>query len=124
MLETKITELRGAFSDDEADQLWSVLTSHRNLKKIDAELDSILADITSEMTDTNIQALITSRAIPQKTECEPCDCLGGYMTCRDYVMTESGQWVEISTRLVACNGWVCAIVRAFSNFVGSILRRG
>jgi hypothetical protein len=77
MLETKITELRGAFSDDEAEQLWNVLTSHKNLKKIDAELDSLLAGITSEMTDTNIQNLITSRAIPQKTECEPCDCLGG-----------------------------------------------
>ena len=104
MLETKITELRGAFSDDEAEQLWNVLTSHKNLKKIDAELDSLLAGITSEMTDTNIQNLITSHAIPQKTECEPYDCLGGCMTCRDYVMTESGQWVEISTRLVACNG--------------------
>ncbi len=124
MLETKITELTGAFSDDEADQLRSVLTSRKSLRKIDAELDRLLAGIRSEMTDTNVQNLITSRAIPQKTECEPCDCLAGYMTCRDYVMTESGKWLEISTRLVACNGWVCAIVRAFNNFVAGIVRRG
>ena len=124
MLETKITELKGAFSDDEAEQLRSSLTSRKSLRKIDEELDRILSGITSEMTDTNVQNLITSRAIPQKTECEPCDCLAGYMTCRDYVMTQSGQWLEISTRIVACNGWVCAIVRAFNNLIGGILRRG